>query len=340
MNIYGGKIHPIIKNENTYFLNKKVVTFHSEDRDIKKWPNSNEFEISLPESLQDVQSMRLLSIKLDDSLPVFSNKYRNTKLTFAINESLDTLANFVKYTITIDEGTYTPETLALTIENLMNNKTIDIAATFKCDYNKVTKKMIFSCNLEFKLMFNINENYNDTCNEYGIRQNTSKWGLPYLLGYERKEYESIQLSGDDIYFNYDGTAPIINSGEHYVDIRDVNPINISGENCFYMEVDKYNIIDEILPDSHKKNTLSVNNGKINSAFAQIPLKPSLYEQIFECKNNYNPPIKDISKLKFKFRFHDGRLVDFKNINFSFMIQFNSLIGEQRRNADVRAGTML
>ena len=108
-----------------------------------------------------------------------------------------------------------------------------------------------------------------------------------------------------------------------------------------MEVDKYNIIDEIIPNSTEKNKIyNVNDGKVNSAFAQIPLKQNLYEQIFECKNNYNPPIKNISKLKFKFRFHDGKLVDFKNINFSFMIQFNSLLSEQKNSSFVRMGPVL
>ena len=335
MDIYNSKAHPIIKNQDTYFLDKKIVTFHSEDRDICKWPNSNEFEVSLPESLHNIQSMRLISIKLDDTLPVFSNNYRNTKLSFSLASNPDNIL-----TIDIDEGTYTPELLASTIENLMNLKAI--GNDFICSYNKVSKKILFGAKTEFFLNFDKYHNYKSICyNDYNFRNNNDNWGLPYLLGYERKKYSSTKAA-NDIKLNYDSTNIIISTNNYYINTENILPIKINGENSIYMEVDKYNIIDELLPDAscNKKSQLSVNNGKVNSAFAQIPLKESVYEQIYECKNNYNPPIKDISKLKFKFRFHDGRLVDFKNINFSFMIEFNSLTNEQRRNTFIRSGSML
>ena len=37
-----------------------------------------------------------------------------------------------------------------------------------------------------------------------------------------------------------------------------------------------------------------------------------------------PPIKNVNRLQFKFRYHDGRLVDFKNLPFSFVLEFNML----------------
>ena len=33
--------HPLIQREQTYVLNRKLVSIHSEDRDYAKWPNSN-----------------------------------------------------------------------------------------------------------------------------------------------------------------------------------------------------------------------------------------------------------------------------------------------------------
>ena len=41
----------LIANEQNYVLDRKLLTVHSEDRDIKKWPNANHFEIMLPESM-------------------------------------------------------------------------------------------------------------------------------------------------------------------------------------------------------------------------------------------------------------------------------------------------
>ena len=135
------KNHPIIKNENTFFLDRKVVTFHSEDRDIKKWPNANTFELTLPESLHNIQSMRLVSLKMDDTLPTFSSKYRNIKLSFALG-SYDPNNKDNYDTITIDEGDYTPELLAITIQNLMNTKQSRI--TYVCKYNKITNFQLFT----------------------------------------------------------------------------------------------------------------------------------------------------------------------------------------------------
>ena len=40
-------------------------------------------------------------------------------------------------------------------------------------------------------------------------------------------------------------------------------------------------------------------------------------------------------MKFKFRYHDGRLVDFKDNNFNFTIAFNQLKDEIARDYVVR-----
>ena len=37
--------HPLIPNSNQYYIDKKYVSIHSEDRDIIKYPRSGEFEI-------------------------------------------------------------------------------------------------------------------------------------------------------------------------------------------------------------------------------------------------------------------------------------------------------
>ena len=57
---------------------------------------------------------------------------------------------------------------------------------------------------------------------------------------------------------------------------------------------------------------------------------------FICNSkNYFPPIKSINKLKFKFRYHDGLLVDFNILPVSFTIEIGTLQEEQRRLANIR-----
>ena len=77
--------HPLISKNEKCLLNRKVVTIHSEDRDIVKYPNAHEFSINLPQSLKNIQSMRLLDTIFPADLYVFSNNYQNTKLTIGIN---------------------------------------------------------------------------------------------------------------------------------------------------------------------------------------------------------------------------------------------------------------
>ena len=74
--------HPLIPRAQTYVLDRKIISFHSCDRDYKKWPHANHFEINLPESLLNVQSMRLVTVSLPSNQYVFSNEYQNTKLSF------------------------------------------------------------------------------------------------------------------------------------------------------------------------------------------------------------------------------------------------------------------
>ena len=111
-----------------------------------------------------------------------------------------------------------------------------------------------------------------------------------------------------------------------------------------MEIDKYNSYDELVPYSTKTNHLYNNdfNGKVNSAFAKIPITFLPHGEITDSRNDnlqnivcYNPPIERISKLKFKFRYHDGRLVDFKDAPFNFTIAFNCLQNEIPRAFNVR-----
>ena len=112
-----------------------------------------------------------------------------------------------------------------------------------------------------------------------------------------------------------------------------------------MEFEKYNSIDELRPYPNNTNDTYNNdyNGRVNSAFAKIPITNSCnVGQIIDSRNGflqnvsqYNPPIDKIRKVKVTFRYHDGRLVQFKDSNFSFTIAFNQLRDEISRDYDIR-----
>jgi hypothetical protein len=101
-----------------------------------------------------------------------------------------------------------------------------------------------------------------------------------------------------------------------------------------MEVFLFNSMDEIMPYTERSNSLynAKQGGKHNSAFAKIPIVGRLtfdgdalghtyMNRTYWIPNVFwsEPPLERIQKLKFRFRFHDGRLVDFGTSEFSFTI---------------------
>ena len=130
--------HPLISREQTYVLERKLVTIHSEDRDVCGWPHSSYFEITLPQQLTNVQSIRLIESNFPSVNNVFTNSNQNTKLTFTL-----TSGTYVgTYTIIIDEGFYSPFQLANELTNKMNQAVSfsPLYTGFVVIYNEVNPK--------------------------------------------------------------------------------------------------------------------------------------------------------------------------------------------------------
>ena len=379
--------HQLIRRQYTYVLDRKLVTIHSEDRDINKWPQSNHFEVELPESLSNIQSMRLVEVQLPANQYVFSNNQQNTQLQFYIilgNSFLPTevylaLYNNINnpYTITIQEGFYTPDEMAYELENSMNQSVSDYLLTdpscvlvgattytnFKVHYDKVGQRMYFGNTRDnFRLPFNVKIDYSVQCSAIvtehqspNVWEQYNKWGLPSYLGFQKENYTAIETSGN-VLFNYDASnvwlspdasgVVLLPGADFYAYyIASPNTISIFGDSAIYMEFDKFNTIDELKPYVERTNNTYQNdyNGRVNSAFAKIPVTANgQSSQIFDSRNGflqnvsqYHPPIDKIKKAKFKFRYHDGRLVDFKDNNFNFTIAFNQLKDEIARDYVVR-----
>ena len=203
--------------------------------------------------------------------------------------------------------------------------------------------------LPFTLDFGNQLSYNITnCEQPIVWNQYANWGLPYNLGFKKEDYPSL-TDLDGITFDYlcpvsiscsSGASPA--SIKYYVEAP--LSLNIIGDLCIYMEVDKYNSIDELYPYNQSSRSLYDNNaynGQVEAAFAKIPIQ-SHEQWSFDARTlflqnivHYDPPIERIARLKFKFRFHDGRLVDFQNYNFDFCIEFNCLRDEIAKAYEVR-----
>jgi len=339
---------PLISREQNYVLDRKLLTVHSEDRDISKWPNSNEFEIILPQQLLNIQSMRLVEVETPPNLYVFSNLYQNTKMDISYNGTLKV--------VTIEEGTYTALQLAQELQFQLND------ASFNVHYDPVSQKYIFEANpdISFNFPFNtlIDYSYNCLTNKgtpdpENIFNQPLNWGLGYYLGFKKTSHPSIKSPTISYYDSSTNTIKTTTNDYITSDFA----INIDGDKCMYMEVAKYNSYDELYPynqsdfDHNSSTNIRLvngnnsNSGKINSAFAKIPLNKQYGAGegfMFESRNiglqnitHFDPPLERLARLKFKFRFHDGRLVDFQQNPFNFTIEFNMLRDEMGKQYNVR-----
>jgi hypothetical protein len=343
-----GNHKPLINREQTYVLDRKLITIHSEDRDITKWNKSSHFEIVFPEPIYNVQSLRLIEVAMPANLYTFSNKYQNTLLAFTLND--------IQTIIKIDEGFYNPNQLALELTNKMNQAVgSGMDTKFNVYYNNVSQKLWFGhTSLPFSLDFSKEITYNfehsDICSPPIIFNQYTNWGLPSYLGFDKKKYYSEELNSIPKKFDYlpptisAWTDPTTNDYITYA-VESPSTINIMGDRCIYMDVEKYNTMDELYPYTQSSKdcyNFSGYSGKVNSAFAKIPINSAYDKVIFDSRtlflNNfahYDPPIERIAKLKFTFRFHDGRLVDFNDCPFDFTLEFNCLKNEIGKAYNVR-----
>ncbi len=343
----------LINRQQTYVLERKLVTIHSEDRDVANWPSSSLFEITLPQQLTNVQSIRLIECNFPANNYTFTIKNQNTKLSFDISGTI--------YTITIDEGFYTPFQLANELTNKMNkvvSQALSINYTsFSVIYYEVSQKIYFGNKIQaFTLLFDKIEDYS-TNTPYPLLCSvlppntlsycrTTKWGLPYYIGYNKEIYTSIGPISSQFDYEYkesiDPTYQWLPAGSYYVTAP--NRISILGETCFYMDIDKYNDMDELRPYPRATNSTVNNtyNGMIDSAFAKIPILGIPISQYFDSRNGllqnmsqFFPPLERLGKIKFKLRYHDGTLVDFSNSDFSFTLEFDCYRDEMARDLSLR-----
>ena len=352
--------HPLITREQTYCLDRKLVTIHSEDRDVCAWPNSAFFEITLPQPLTNVQSIRLIESNFPSINDVFTTIKQNTKMSFSV-----TIAGTTHLLqITIEQGLYSPVQIVNELTNRMNNAVSSLVTpgytNFVVIYNEVNQKIWFGNKQhQFTLLCDKIEEYSDPTNSSYVncqvlppneinQCKSTKWGLPYFLGFNKEPYIATQTPlSTPLNYEYKNATfdPFYNwlpGGGYYVVAPNV--INTLGENVFYLDMFEYNQMDELQPypiriNSTKNNTYG---GKVNSSFAKIPFLGVPVSQYFDSRNSllqnfshFYPPLERVSKLKFRFRYHNGNLVSFSNNDFSFTLQFDCFRDEIARDLKLR-----
>lgn len=320
--------NPLIKNSQQYMMNKKYVSIHSEDRNVFKYPNSNTFELDLPEDYRNVASVRLTEWNFPHRYVPFSVRNNNVFLRVRMTAT-DTLA---EYDIQIQDGDYLPHQMVIELQQRLNAIT---KSQFYVAYNEVSGKIWFGNRVEpFELL---NEDiFSNKCESNSVNCAVGRnhlpefvnWGLPANLGLT---ISNITSTSSDIYprFYYlEGGywmgQPIDGATYYYVECP--RTINFEINNVVYMELDNNNCIDETSPFNVSAFTQQTNetNSIVNGSFAKLLMKNDAnkfidYERI--PYKWYYPPADRIRRLRFRFRHHNGQLVDFGQVEFNFMLEF-------------------
>jgi hypothetical protein len=299
--------HPLIKTSHNFVLDRKVLFIDSNDRDIERWPSASEFEINCPQNYTNVESLRLSSIMLPNFFYNISEQLRTNKMIVELSGT--------HYDIKLDDGYYNYTQLATALQSKLQVQ----QPNFSVNYNSVNRKFTFiDSSNQFAFRFDLPNSYNCAKDNYktDVYAQHSNWGLGHILGFDKKIYT-------------DSSNTIVSP----------NPSDLEQNKCIYIELEKYNKCDEIKPFLYY-NYNNANSGIVNSAFAKIPIysfqdnKGLVNDGYFENISYYQPPIDKIAKLKLKFRYHNGMLVDFHNFNVSLSLEINQIRNEMN-NYEVR-----
>jgi hypothetical protein len=304
-------------------LTEKVLYINSIDRDVNKWSNANNFEIQLPETYKNVVQIELMSSQFYLYIHTFTQENQNIAFIFKIPRYTEEPIMCV-----ISEGTYNPEEMVHAIEKGLNEATTKLLLkdgffkeqtnsylSFEVKLGPSKKIEIHNRDDPFEFYFEEQVGYKVECkNPDTMWFYPNDWGLGYYLGFNKKNYGSV--------YDEFTTRQIL---------RAPNVLFLDNEKYIHMEIDKYNSMDEVVPYSTSTSNLYDNDygGKVDKSFALI----KIYNDYLITSNNEwdsDPVLKlntpeSISKLKFKFRHHNGRLVNFENQPFGFQIKFKMYV---------------
>ncbi len=78
--------YPLIPNSNSYVVETKYISIHSQDRDMRSFPISSAFEIELPQDYENVQTIRLAQWSFPANYNVFGVQNNNLFFIFNLTE--------------------------------------------------------------------------------------------------------------------------------------------------------------------------------------------------------------------------------------------------------------
>lgn len=260
-----------------------VISVDSRDRNYEIYSKPNGYVIDLPDIYKNVTTATLLNCQIPSSFYIFASYLNNTTLKVGLtNPDLPNVTH--NATITIPDGNYNQLSMKLTLETLLDDAFAGQFVKFTVNLNSVNMKLRITIN-DPKYIISI-----DTTGASPLQK--TNWGLGYYLGFE----PNVVISGELI------DSPSVVS---------LNPYTY-----MFLEIEGLNTIDECGEYQRTR-----------AAFAKIPISSNSFEYTFLDKEGtsfgkvvLNPSIAKFDKLRVSWRFHDGKLIEFNNVEHSFSIE--------------------
>lgn len=279
---------------------RKTLLVDSRDRQITHDSHPGSYTVTMPTVYQNIYAANLRSIELPLSFYTFSACAKNTTMSVTYGS---TTAD-----VTIPDGNYNllDGTFVKALEDALNGA--DLGTTsFVVEYSTTTNKLVFTAPTNaFSFNFAKSLPADTSCGAAVAFPFSTCWGLGYYLGF-RQTVRTAVLSGGN-----------------YVLVSDF-AANADPTTYILMEIANLNKNDESAIDNRR-------NGTIDGSFAKIPLDGNSGDYVFLTdtgtyplnRHVYQPPVGKLNTLQIKFRYHDGRVIDFNGVEHSFTLELELL----------------
>jgi hypothetical protein len=265
-------------------LLRKTLMVDSRDRNTSLYPEPNNYRVNLPAVYKRIHSIRLRTIELPNSFYNFSPAQQNVTLGINLNGDAKTIT-LPSGNYSLNEGGTTDLLQALQAAILA---AYNIQSTaFTVVLNPVSARVVFSSTVPFTL---------DTATS--AIDGKTYYGLGYFLGLPKSN--ALASVGNVITSSFYPQA--------------------SPNNYILMELDLLNSVDELALEGKA-------SGNVNGAFAKIVIdnNPGEYLVQNDLSNvlgeiEFMTPREKLTNLLVRFRFHDGKDVDFNRIDHSFSLE--------------------
>ena len=208
--------------------------------------------------------------------------------------------------------------MATTIANVSGNVCV-------CNYHSVEDKLYFSNNATFFIDLKNQPSYEDVeeTTKRAVFEQKTNWGLGYNLGFSKNFVFS---KNGPVKYNYNNDNIVADNNKY---VASENPLILENQPIVYMDIDKLNHMDEIIPCSDRTRGGYNDNSsyKNEGTFAKINLNnESMSNFSKKAKDMFfsDTPLKSLDRLHIRLRHHDGRMIDLKNKEYTMVLEINTL----------------